>query len=107
MATTDKAWDGSASRWPDTASYCDSCAINTNTGERADWTQDGCKLPYKEPNGNINTNALGSAAAALAGARGGLKGVSPADKKKAAKALMRGYSDAQMDPPPSLKSMAQ
>ena len=107
MAVTSKSWDGSASRWPDTPSYCDSCAINTNTGDRANWTQDGCKLPYKEPNGDINTNALGSAAAALAGARGGLKEVSATDKRKAAKALMRGYAEAKMDPPPSLKSMAQ
>lgn len=107
MATTNKAWDGRASRWPDTASFCDCCAINTNTGDRADWTQDGCKLPYKEPNGDINTNALGAASAALAGARGGLKGVSASDKKKAARELMRGYSEAKMDAPPSLKNMAQ
>lgn len=107
MATTDKAWDGSASRYPDTPSYCDACAINTNTGDRADWVQSACKLPYKEPNGDINTNALGAASAALAGARGGLKDVSPADKKKAARTLMRAYGEAKMDAPPSLKNMAQ
>lgn len=107
MATTDKAWDGSASRWPDTASFCDCSAINTNTGDRADWVQAKCKLPYKEPNGDINTNALGAAAAALAGARGGLTGVSPADKKKAARTLLKAYGEAQMDAPPSLKNMAQ
>lgn len=107
MATTDKAWDGSASRWPDTASFCDACAINGNTGDRANWVQAKCKLPYKEPNGDINTNALGAASAALAGARGGLKDVSPADKKSAAKKLMSAYREAQMDPPPSLKNIAQ
>lgn len=106
MAVTDAAWDGSASRWPDTASYCKSCLIDTNEpGE--DKVQANCKLPIKEPNGDINKNALGAAAGALAGARGGLTNVSAADKKKAAKALMRAYAEAKMDAPPSLKSMAQ
>lgn len=107
MATTDKAWNGSASRWPDTASFCDSCAVNSNTGDRDTWTQSNCKLPYKEPNGDVNTNALGAASAALAGARGGLKGVSPADRKSAAKKLMSAYSEAKMTPPDSLKRIAQ
>lgn len=106
MAVTDKPWDGSASRWPDTASFCDSCAINLNTGDRADWVQSACKLPYTEPNGDINKNALGAASAALAGARGGLKGVSPADRKSAARKLLKAYSTAQMDPPDSLKQVA-
>lgn len=105
MATTDKSWDGSASRWPDTASYCDSCAINTNTGDRADWTQSNCKLPYKEPNGDINTNALSAAAAALNGARGGVQ-ASASDKRKAARALIRGYQEAKMDVPDGLKQVA-
>ena len=105
MAITDRPWDGSASRWPDTASYCSSCLIDTNpSGE--DKTQDNCKLPIKEPGGDINKNALGAAAGALAGARGGLKNVSPADKKKAARALIRAYGEAKMDVPPSLKSIA-
>jgi len=106
MASTSKPWDGSASRWPDTASFCDSCAYNGNTGDRADWVQAQCKLPFKEPNGDINTNALGAASAALAGARGGLVGMSSADKKKAAKKLISAYSSCQMDPPDSLKKIA-
>ena len=108
MAITDKPWDGSASRWPDTASYCASCLIDLNpSGTDGDKkTQDNCKLPIREPNGDINSNALGSAAGALAGARGGLKGVSPADRKKAARALIRAYGEAKMDVPPSLKSIA-
>ncbi len=105
MAVTSKAWDGSASRWPDTDAYCASCAIDTNaSGE--DKTQANCKLPYKEPNGDINTNALAAASAALNGARGGLKGVSPADKKSAAKKLLAGYREADMDAPDSLKQLA-
>lgn len=107
MAVTNKSWDGSAARWPDTPSYCDSCLINTNTGERSTWTQDGCKLPVLEPNGDVNANALGAASAALAGARNALKNVTPADKKAAAKALVRYYGQAKMPPPDSLKNMAQ
>lgn len=105
MAVTDKPWDGSASRWPDTDAYCQSCLIDTNAAGQ-DKVQANCKLPYKEPNGDINSNALGAAAAALAGARGGLKDVSPADKKKAARALMNAYNQAKMPPPDSLKNMA-
>lgn len=105
MATTDKAWDGSASKFKDTPSFCDACLINTNTGDRADWTQDNCKLPVKEPDGTVNTNALSAAAAALAGARGGIK-ASPSDKKSAARKLIGLYRDAKMDPPDSLKQLA-
>jgi len=106
MAVTDKSWDGSPSKYPNTNSFCSACLIDTNKpGE--DKVQANCKLPIREPNGDINKNALGAASAALAGARGGLKDVSPADKKKAARALMKAYSEAQMPPPPSLKNMAQ
>jgi hypothetical protein len=105
MAVTDKPWDGSASRWPDAKSYAASCLIvRKHEGEL---TKDDCALPIKEPGGDINSNALSAAAAALAGARGGIKGVSPADKKKAARALMSAYREAKMDPPPSLKNLAQ
>lgn len=108
MATTDKAWDGAASNYPDAKSFCDACLINGNPTDNPDeWTKDACKLPVREPNGDINTNAIGAAAAALAGARGGLKDVSPRDKKAAAKKLLKLYELAQMDPPPSLKNMAQ
>lgn len=43
------AWDGSASRWEDTAAYCDACLINLNSGDRDDWVQNLCKLPVREP----------------------------------------------------------
>ncbi len=105
MAVVDKPWDGSASRWPDTDAYCASCLIDTNPPGKPK-IQANCKLPIKEPGGDINKNALGAAAAALAGARGGIKGVSPADKAKAARALIRAYNEAKMDVPDSLRRMA-
>lgn len=108
MAITNKPWDGSASRWPDAGSYCDSCLINGNTGsDKSKWVKSACKLPIREPGGDINTNALSSAASVLNGGMGGLTGVSPADKKKAAKALISAYNQANMPPPDSLKNMAK
>lgn len=107
MAIVDKAWDGSPSRWPDTPSFCDSSLINLKTGDRAKWTLNNCKLPVREPDGDINANAVHSAVAALAGARGGLKGVSSADKKTAARALVKIYNEMKEPLPPSLKQLAQ
>jgi len=106
MAVTDRPWDGSASRYKDTDAFCAACLIDTNPAGK-DKIQANCKLPIKEPNGDINKNALSAAAAALAGARGGLKNVSPAEKKKAARALIRAYAEARMEVPDSLKNMAQ
>lgn len=103
---TDKTWDGSASRYPDTESYCKACLIDTNpSGEKK--TQDNCKLPVAEPDGTINTNALSSALGALNGARNALSGVSAQDKKAAARKLLGYYRGAKMDVPDSLKNMAQ
>lgn len=105
MAVTDQKWDGSASRWSDAPSYCDSCLINGNTGDRANWTKDACKLPVREPNGDININALSSAAGVLNGGMGGLRDVSAADKAKAARALKRLYAQASLPVPDALKGM--
>jgi 2'-5' RNA ligase len=44
-----ETWDGAASRWETTADYCDACLINLNSGDRADWVQNLCKLPVREP----------------------------------------------------------
>lgn len=61
-AFTTKAWDGSASRFEDTAAYCASCLIDDNpAGEEK--TQARCHLPIKEPNGDININAVRDALA--------------------------------------------
>lgn len=104
MAVTEKPWDGSASRYPSTEAYCAACLIDLNKpGQKK--VQSLCKLPIKEPGGAINKNALAAAAAALAGARGGVQAPGP-EKKKAARALMRAYREAKMDPPDSLRRMA-
>lgn len=102
---TSKPWDGSANRWPDAASYADSSLINLNTGSRSNWTKGNVKLPYKEPDGTVNVNAVHAAAAVLSGGRGGVQ-APPAAKKAAAKKLVSLYGQMKEDVPPSIKQMA-
>jgi len=101
-AVVRKPWNGDASRFEDDQ-YRRSCLIDRG-GDAP--VKERCSLPVLEPNGDVNTNALGAAAAVLSGARGGLKGVSAADKAKAARKLMRYYGQADMDPPVSLRRVA-
>jgi hypothetical protein len=59
------------------------------------------KLPVREPGGALNRNGVHAAAAALAGARGGVN--APAEAKAAAKRKLRGlYRQLGEDPPESL-----
>ncbi len=102
---TSKPWNGSAARWPDAASYADSCLINLNTGPRSNWTKANAKLPVREPDGTYNTNAIHSAAAVLAGGMGGVQ-APPTAKKSAARKLVSLYGQMNEDAPPSLKQMA-
>jgi hypothetical protein len=76
------------------------CLIHLHDG--APTSKNECKLPVKTPNGVLNRNGVHAAAAALAGARGGLKGVSADQKQKAANALKRYYSQLDEEPPESL-----
>ena len=101
---SDAAWDGAASNYSDTAAYCSACLIDLNEAG-ADKVQAKCKLPIRTPSGAVNKNALRAAAAALMGARGGVE-APPADKKKAARTLMRLMREAQMDVGDSLKNLA-
>lgn len=68
-------------------------------------TKDDCKLPVKEPDGTLNKNGVHAAAAALAGARGGVH-ASPAAKARAAQAIRGLYSKMGEDPPDSLSAAA-
>jgi hypothetical protein len=101
VAFVDSPWDGSASRFPDTASYCKSCLIDENEPGQ-DKVQAKCSLPVSEPNGDVNVNALSAAAGRL-----GQTKASPASKKKAARKLLNLYRQAKKDVPDTLKNMAQ
>lgn len=101
-AVVRKPWDGSAARFEDDE-YKRSCLIDRG-GDAP--VKERCSLPVLEPNGDVNANALGAAAAVLSGARGGLRGVTPAQKATAARKLIRYYAQADMEPPASLRAAA-
>lgn len=75
------------------------CLIHQHEGPPTSKNQ--CKLPVKTPNGAVNKNGVHSAAAALAGARGGVH-ASSSEKSSAATALIRYYNQMNEKPPPSL-----
>jgi hypothetical protein len=76
------------------------CLIHQHEGPPT--SKGECKLPVKTPNGALNRNGVHAAAAALAGARGGVN-ASSEQKAAAARALVRYYSQLDEEPPDSLK----
>lgn len=76
------------------------CLIHMHDGPPTSKSQ--CKLPVKTPSGVVNKNGVHAAAAALAGARGGVNASSD-QKAKAARALRGYYRQMNEEPPPSLK----
>jgi HK97 family phage prohead protease len=103
VTTTSAAWDGSPARFTD-EQYRRSALLCRGSG--APPKQD-CSLPVLEPDGTLNTNALGAAAAVLAGSRGGLANVTSGQKAAAARRLIRYYNAAGMEPPASLTALAR
>ena len=102
-SVTDAEWDGSASRFT-LEQYRASTLIHP--AEPSDDKND-YKLPVKEPNGSVNSNAVHAAAGALAGARGGLTGVTAEQKEQAAKTMVGLYrNQLKEDPPDSLLKLA-
>lgn len=76
------------------------CLIHQHEGSPTSKSE--CKLPVKTPTGAINKNGVHAAAAALAGARGGVN-ASPEQKASAKAAIRRLYSQMNEEPPPSMK----
>lgn len=100
MPFTSALWDGGAvESGQEAAEFCRCCLIDLNEGEKA---KAMCKLPVRAtPGGPVNLNAMAAAAAALAGARGGLD--APAEAKRAAaRKLVRLYREAEREPPAGL-----
>ncbi len=105
MPISDKAWGSiSESDYKDAETFCKACLIDLNE-PGAEKVKAKCKLPVREPGGAVNRNALAAAAAALAGARGGVQAPLEA-KRAAARKLVRLYAEAEMEPPASLKRLA-
>lgn len=105
MPISDRPWgDVSESDYKDAAAFCAACLIDLNEPGK-EKVKGNCKLPYKEPGGAVNRNGVHAAAAALAGARGGVQ--APADvKRTAARKLLRLYSELDEEPPESLRRLA-
>lgn len=76
------------------------CLIHIHQG--APTSKSECKLPVKTPGGALNRNGVHAAAAALAGARGGVQ-ASSEQKASAKRAIARLYSLLDETPPPSIK----
>lgn len=101
-AKTSKPWDGSPARFTD-EQYRRSTLVCRG---QSDAPKTDCSLPVLEPDGTLNTNALGPAASVLAGGRGGLASITTAQKATAARKLIRLYGQAGMEPPPGLRQLA-
>ncbi len=105
MPFSGKPWGSlSESDYKDAETFCAACLIDLNEpGARK--VKEKCKLPVKEPNGQYNVNAIHAAAAALAGARGGVD-APPEERRKAARRLIRLYAEMKEEPPESLRRLA-
>lgn len=101
---SNRPWDGSASNYKDADAYAAACLVDTNPPGQPK-VKNLCHLPIKEPNGDYNRAAMGAAAAALVGGRGGVQ-LSPAVKKSAARKLASIYARFQLPVPAGLKNMA-
>lgn len=98
-----KPWSDFKESDYDDAQWLRACLIDR--GPDAGSAKQRGSLPVREPDGTLNKNAVHSAAAALAGARGGVK-AAPELKKRAAAALVRLYAQLDEDPPESVTSLA-
>lgn len=102
MAVVNTTWNGQASRFDD-AQWQASCLVDR--GQEFNTAKTRYAVPVKEPNGDVNSNAVHAAAAVLAGARGGVQ-APPAAKKQAARKLVRLYALLDESPPESLTRLA-
>jgi hypothetical protein len=91
------SWDGSASRWPDTGSYCKSCLINENTGSEEDWVQAKCHLPVRDPGDSSDTFVRQAVHAAAQ--RFNQVQASSSAKASARRKLLSAYRQMDEDPP--------
>ena len=104
MPISNKPWGQFSESDYDPDQWYEACLIKPPKSEYTAKAQ--AKLPVREPDGTLNRNGVHSAAAALAGARGGVQ-ASPEDKRKAARALIRLYRELEDEPPESIKRLAE
>jgi hypothetical protein len=105
MPISDKAWSSFTEADYTPAQWHEACLVHLHEPGKMT-SKNECKLPVREPDGTLNRNAVHSAAAALAGARGGMKGVSAEEKKAAARKLAGLYREMKETAPESMYRMA-
>lgn len=100
VTVSEKPWsDYSASDYSP-EQWHSACLIHQHEG--APTSKGQCKLPVRTPDGTLNRGGVQAAAAALAGARGGVD-ASSEEKSDAASALVKLYRHLDEDPPESLQ----
>jgi ribosomal protein S18 acetylase RimI-like enzyme len=100
---SEKPWSDYSKADYNISQWHNACLIHQHSGEPT--SKDQCKLPVKTPGGAVNRNGVHAAAAALAGARGGVQ-ASPGQMATAKSSLKRFYSELGEDAPDSLKQSA-
>ena len=108
MAVSNAPWgDVSESDYASAGDFCDACLVNLNDGPRSRWSKSKCKLPVRMPRtGALNRGGVHAAAAALAGARGGVQ-APPDVKRAAARKLISLYRELDEDPPEAVRQLAR
>lgn len=101
VAISNKPWSNFSESDYAPEQWRSACLIHLSN----DLVKSNHKLPVREPDGTINANGVHAAAAALAGARGGVQ-ASPTQKRTAARVLMGMYGQMNAAPPDMLKRMA-
>lgn len=95
LAISEKPWDGSASRFTP-EQWHRSCIVHTHDGGTPE-DKSSCKVPIREPNGDLSRAGVHAAAARLNQVD------APPDKISAAKAALYGaYDELGEEPPESL-----
>ena len=103
IAVSEKPWSDYSESDYSLAQWHAACLIHQHDGPPTSKAQ--CKLPVRTPDGILNRAGVHAAAAALAGARGGVQ-ASNEQKVAAAKALVRCYAQLDEKPPPSMMQSA-
>ena len=104
MVISDKPWSRFSESDYNDEQWYEACLIKPPKSEYTAKAQ--AKLPVREPDGTLNRNGVHAAAAALAGARGGVK-AGAEEKRKAARALLRLYRELEEEPPKTIERLAE
>jgi hypothetical protein len=104
MPISSKPWGQFSEADYSPESFCRAALVDDNPAGQ-EKAKARCHLPILEPDGALNRNGVHAAAAALAGARGGVR-ISVEAKRRAARKLLARYRELEEEPPDSLRRLA-